>query len=349
MKIILVFSCLLAVTTAHREYECLFRNMTYFPTASYYYTCEVKNVRVFNVSAPIFAEESVGHQLNTKIDTWDPKGNHTIDNHTMGNFEDGDVRRLKFVSAKMSEVPRSIFKKFMQLEVLEMVGSGLRNIFQNSFEGASHLKILMAYENKLTSLFAYSFINAEHLQHLDLSSNKISHIHSLAFSGLEELKELSLAHNNLNMIEDQTFKPLVNLHRIWLNNNLMEILSMDLLATNVKLEGIYLSNNKLTAISTFLFDQLPLLKFLFLADNPCVHKIFTNSFIAHNANVKKELASCYREYKSIIPDEERERKLRKVLNDVGAAEMTCETDRNTLRQSLEKAKNELQVVEYKLG
>lgn len=344
VKIILLFSCLLAVCTAQREYQCLFRNTTYFPTATYYYTCEVKNVRIFNVSAAVFPVESVGHSLNTKIETWGEKGNHT-----MGNFTDGDVRRLKFVSAKMTEVPRSIFQKFMQLEVLEVIGSSIRNIFPNSFEGATHLKILMAYENKLTSLFAYSFINAEHLEHLDLSSNKLNHIHSLAFSGLEELKELSLAHNNLNLIEDQTFKSLANLDRIWLNDNLMEILSMDLFATNVKLEGIYLSNNKLTAISTFLFDQLPRLKFLFLADNPCVHKIFSNSFIAHNVNVKKELASCYREYKSIVPDEDQERKLRKVLVDVGTAEMICETDRNTLRQSLDKAKNELQVVEYKLG
>lgn len=344
VRIILLLSCLVAVCSAHREYQCSFRNTTYFPTGNYYYTCEVRNVRVFNISAPVFAKESVGHNVKTKIEEWDPEGNHE-----MGNFTDDDVNRLKFVSAVMPEIPRSIFKKFMQLEVLEVIGCGLRNIFQNSLEGGMDLKILMAYGNKLTSLFAYSFVNSPHLEHLDLSSNQIGHIHSFAFNELEELKELSLAHNNLNIIEDKTFKSLMSLNRIWLNNNRMEILSMDLFASNNKLEGIYLSNNKLTAISSFLFDQLPLLKFLFLEDNPCVHKIFKNSFIANNVNVKKELASCYKEYKSIIPDEEHELKLRKVLNDVGAAKMTCETDRNTLRQSLEKAKDEFKVLEYKLG
>ncbi|CAO1442926.1 unnamed protein product [Diamesa serratosioi] len=344
VKIILLLSSFVALSTAHFEYQCSFLNTTYFPTGNYYYTCVVNNVRIFNTSVPVFAKENVGHQNNTKIETWDPNGNHK-----MSTFSDEDVNRLKFNSAKMPDIPRSIFQKFEQLEVLEVIGCGLRNIFQNSLTGAMDLKILMAYENKLTSLFAYSFVNSPHLEHLDLSSNKIGHIHSLAFSDLEELKELSLGHNNINIIEDKTFKPLVSLNRIWLNNNKMEILSLDLFASNLKLEGIYLSNNKLTAISSFLFDQLPVLKFLYLADNPCVHKIFNSSFIAHNVNVKKELASCYKEYKSIIPDEKHELKLRKVLNEVGAAKMSCETDRNTLRQSLEKAKDEFNVLEYKLG
>ena len=328
----------MALSTAHPVYQCSFLNSTYLPTGKNYYTCVLHNVKVFNTSEYIFLNESVGHKSNTKIELWKTEGNHE-----MGNYTDGNVNRLKFVSAMMTDIPRKIFEKFKQLELLEVIGCGIRNIFQKSFEGAEHLKILMAYENKLTSLFAYAFVKAQDLEHLDLSSNQIGHIHSLAFSGLEELQELSLAHNNLNMIEDKTFKSLVNLNHIWLNNNRMEILSMDLFASNVKLESIYLSKNKLTAISSFLFDQLPILKFLFLADNPCVHKIFSNSFIAHNVNVKKELANCYREYKSIIPDEEHELKLRKVLNDVGAAKMTCETDRNTLRQSLEKAKDEFNV------
>lgn len=342
LKIILLLCCFIAISTAYREYQCNFRNSTYFPTDSYYYTCVVNNVRVFNTSVPVFSsEKNIGHPDNTKIVKWDAEEGK----HEMGTFTDDDVNRLKFVSANMSEIPRTIFEKFIHLEVLEVIGCGLRNIFQNSLKGALDLKILMAYENKLTSLFAYSFVNSPNLLNLDLSSNKIRNIHSFALNDLDQLEELSLAHNNLNIIEDTTFKPLVNLKRIWLNNNNMEILSMDLFASNVELEAIYLSNNKLTAISSFIFDQLPVLKFLFLADNPCVHKVFSNTVIAHNVNVKKELASCHREYKNIIPDEEHELKLRKILTDVGAAKMACETDRKILRETIDKAKE----LDYKLG
>lgn len=226
---------------------------------------------------------------------------------------------------------------------------GLRNIFPSSFYQAANLRVFHAYENKITSLDAYSFVEAIKLEYLDLSNNKIQSIHVEAFKGLAHLKELSLIGNRISILDEQTFEPLKALTWIWLDRNQIKIISLSLFVSNQQLKGMNLNDNKISAFSTVLLDKLPQLRFLFLAGNNCTSHKFINTVIQYNANVKKELSLCYREYRLIVPNEEEKHQLKADLHNAGKANTQCETDKAALLERLETTRQQLANLQYKNG
>lgn len=257
--------------------------------------------------------------------------------------------RIKFIESNIQAIPKNLFDEFRKLQILELNGVGLRNIFEQSFSRADDLKVLQAYGNKITKLVGYSFVGAVNLEFLDLSSNRISNINYEAFVGLDRLKELSLSSNKISIIDEQTFHPLKNLTWIWLDRNEIKIISVNLLVNSQKLEGIYLNDNSITALSPILFDRLPELKFLFMTNNNCTSKDFVNAKIAQNANVKTELSNCFKEFRTIVPDEEERYRLKNVLRDAEKANAQCETDKAALLERLDSTKQTLTNLQSKNG
>jgi Leucine-rich repeat (LRR) protein len=256
--------------------------------------------------------------------------------------------KMTFLDSYIETIP-NVFYTFTNLEILELNKVGLRNIFPQSFEHALNLRVFHAYENKITSLDAYGFVQAVNLEYLDLSQNKISKLNVDAFVGLGKLKELSLIDNRISIIDEQTFAPLVNLTWIWLDKNNIKIVSLNFFVNNQRLTGINLNDNDISAFSTILLDKMSNLKFLFLAGNNCTSESFINTIIANNANVKKELSTCYKEYRSIVPNEEEKYQLKNVLKNTEKANAQCETDKAALLQRLENTQQQLASLQQKSG
>lgn len=258
-----------------------------------------------------------------------------------------ETMRVKFNESSIQAIPTIIFDEFRRLEILELNWVGLRNIYPNSFTGAESLKVLQAFGNKLTTLNGFAFDGAKNLEILDLSQNLISNINVETFAGLELLKELSLSSNRISILDEQTFQPLKNLTWIWLDRNEIKIIAVNLLVSSQSLQGMYLNDNSISALSPILLDRLPELRFLFLSGNNCTSSNFINTQIASNSNVKKELATCFNEFRTIVPDEEEKYKLKNILRDADKANSQCETDKATLLKSLESTRQQLTNLEYK--
>lgn len=257
--------------------------------------------------------------------------------------------RVKFIESNIQSIPNNIFDGFRKLEVLEMNAVGLRNIFPQSFARADSLKVLQMYANKLTSIGAFAFAGAKNLETLDLSSNLLTNLHDESFAGLGGLKELGLSNNQISIIDEQTFQSLTNLSWLWMDRNRIKIISVTLLVNSQKLQGLYLNDNKISALSTILLDKLPQLEFLFMARNNCTNSNFVNTRISQNANVKKELSLCFKEFRTIVPDEEDKFKYKSILSDAEKANKQCEADKSVLLERLEKTKQELNNLQYKSG
>lgn len=318
----MLLSLLCVVNASKKQLFCdLKRDIMFFPTESRMTTCELKYVKLV-----------LGKQLRIN-----------------GSEVTYEELRVKFVESNVQAIPKILFDEFRKLEILEMNGVGLRNIYEQSFSRADSLKVFQAFGNKMTTLNGYSFKGADSLEFLDLSSNLLSNINSEAFSGLGRLKQISLSNNRISILDEQTFLPLANLTWIWLDRNEIKIIALNLLINSPQLEGIYLNDNKIKALSPILFDKLLDLKFLFLSNNNCTSKDFVNSMIAQNTNVKTELATCFKEFRTVVPDEEEKFRLKQVLRDAEKANSQCETDKAALLERLETSRQQLANLQYKTG
>lgn len=281
-------------------------------------TCELNNVRFNLMNKPLQLKSS----NVTKI------------------LESTNIR-VKFINSEVQAIPSSIFEQLRQIEMLEMGNVGLRNILQKSFENALFLKVFDAHENKLVSLSSFIFQDAQNLEVLDLSSNVISNVNHQAFAGLSKLIRLSLSDNKISIIDEETFEPLENLRWLWLDRNEIKIVSLNHLVKNQNLVGIYLNNNKISALSPILFDQIPELNYLFLAGNNCTNQNFINQKIMRNSNVKKELATCFKEFRTIVPDETQKHGLNSILDETKSINKKCEEEKAVLLGQIEEAKKRL--------
>lgn len=302
--------------------NCTYQEVVYHPTSQKFWTCELKNVK-YDTGLVSFTQQ--------------PKNITSFDGqrYFVVTIED-TVKRLKFVSSSLNTIPNAIFQKFPNVEILEVFSCGLRDMNGLSLNNAENLKILMAYDNKLMTLKDYALVHVKNLENLDLSRNQIEIIHYHAFSGLENLRELSLSKNKISSIDNNIFLPLTSMKWMWLDHNKLTLASVHLFSkANINLEGVYLNHNNISAISPYLFDNLEALKFLFLSGNHCVNKDFVNFNIANNVNMKKDLNSCYKEYRNLIPEEEQKHSIKQLLNDVEIDNRKCEEDKEFLLESID--------------
>lgn len=320
-----VLFAFVAIASAAKKLDCKVKDVSFANRPNPTATCELKYVKYI-----------AGKNL-------------TFNETSMNNLTYREELRVKFIDSNLQVVPIILFEQFRRLEILEMNGVGLRNIFSHAFDRAEYLKVFHAYGNKLTTLGAFSFAGATKLENLDLSANMITNVNYEAFAGLENLKELSLSSNKIAIIDEQTFHPLKNLTWIWLDRNQIKIIAVSLLVNSQKLKGIYLNDNKISALSPILVDKLPDLEFLFLRGNNCTNENFVNTMIAKNSNVKKELATCFKEFRSIVPDEEEKFRLKNVLRDAEKANGQCETDKASLLERLETTRQQLAALQPKNG
>lgn len=249
LKLVVLFSAFLNVFCGHvpgREGKCEYSN-EHSPMLGNIYTCKIKNV-MFNANDKFIVTGT----------------------HQSKGRKDLGVKFVDFSSSNLSYIPEHIFRKFPNLEYLNVNGVGLKSI--RPIVNSSDLKVILANNNQLSKLDANVFMAATDLETLGFRKNQIGELDVNAFHNLGNLRELYLSDNKLSSLHMNTFDPLISLEILALSGNQLQSIDLELFHANLQLREILLYDNKITAVHPQAFSNLVNLFNLELHGNLCVDK-----------------------------------------------------------------------------
>lgn len=255
-----------------REGKCEYSN-DHSPILGNVYTCRIKNAILQN-----------GHDKFTITGTHQSKGR-----------KDLGVKFVEFSSSNLSYIPSQIFRKFPNLEYLNINEVGLKKI--NPIVNASDLKVILANNNQITALNAKVFEVSTDLEVLSFRKNQIEEVDVHAFHHLGNLRELYLSDNRILSLHMNTFSPLISLEILSISGNQLQTIDMELFQSNLQLREVLLHDNKITAIHPQTFNSLTELFNLELRGNLCADKdIRYDDGGEFEDLVKNYLKQCYEDY-----------------------------------------------------
>lgn len=254
-----------------REGKCEFSN-EHNPMLGNVYSCKIKNAMLHN-----------GNDKFTITGTHQSKGR-----------KDLGVKFVEFSSSNMSYIPDQLFKKFPNLEYLNMNGVGLKSL--HPISNAPDLKVILANNNQLTKLEANVLCVTTDLETLSFRKNQIREVDVHAFHNLGNLRELYLSDNQLSSLHMNTFAPLISLEIVSLSGNQLQSIDLELFHANLQLHEILLYDNKITAVHPQAFSSLLNLFNLELHSNICVAKDIRMDDGNFQELVKNYLRQCFEGY-----------------------------------------------------
>jgi len=173
-----------------------------------------------------------------------------IGNHKEGKT-DNDVTHIYFDYCNITKVPQGLTRKFPNLEILQIFGSGgnLKNISK---------KDLMEYKN---------------LKEINICATNIEFLPGDLFEGFENLESINFDYNGLKTVEPNILDGLVSLNKVNFGGFLKEI--------QVDVETFTLnSNNILSLINSALFDK-------FMKSEVSYLKNFVTKLLTRSKTVKE--------------------------------------------------------------
>lgn len=254
-----------------REGKCEFSN-EYSSMLGNVYSCKIKN--------------AILHNENDKF---------TITGtHPSKGRKDLGVKFLEFVSSNLTFIPEQVFKKFPNLEYLNVNNVGLKSF--RPITNARDLKVVLANDNQLTKLNANVFAVTTNLEKLSFRKNKIQEVDVNTFYNLGNLRELYLSDNQLRSLHMNTFAPLISLEILSLSGNQLQSVDLELFHANVQLNEVLFYDNKLSAIHPQAFSSLAKLFNLELHGNLCADKDFRLEDGELQELIKNHLKQCFENY-----------------------------------------------------
>lgn len=257
--------------TAGREGKCDFSN-EHSPMLGNIYSCKIRNAI-----------------LHKDHDKFTVTGGHL----TKGRKDLG-VKYVEFSASNISYIPEQVFKKFPNLEYLNVNGVGLKSF--HPLANASDLKVILANNNQISRLDANVFSVSTDMETLSLRKNNIQEVDVNAFHNLGNLRELFLSDNKLSGLHMNTFAPLISLEVLSLSGNQLQSIDLELFHANLQLHEILLYDNKITAVHPQTFTNLANLFNLELHGNLCVDKDIRIDDGDFQDLVKSYLKVCFEGY-----------------------------------------------------
>lgn len=254
-----------------REGKCEYSNERN-PMLGYVYSCKIKN-------AIMYREQDKFTVTGT---------------HASKGRKDLGVKFVEFESSNISHIPEQIFRKFHNLEYLNVNGVGLRNF--HPLTNCSDLKVILANNNQLSRLDANVFSVATDMETLSFRKNQIEELDVHTFHNLGNLRELYLSDNKLSSLHMNTFAPLISLEILSLSGNQLQSIDLELFHVNLQLHEILLYDNKITAVHPQSFTNLANLFNLELHGNLCVDKDIRLDEGEFQEFIKSHLKICYDGY-----------------------------------------------------
>lgn len=160
-------------------------------------------------------------------------------------------------SCKLIQIGSAPFKKFGDLQLLDLSDNAIRNLEVNIFEGLGELRAL------------------------NLTNNGIESISSKILEPLTKLRDLDLSSNSLNQPSGSIFSSLKSLRSLDLSNNI-HLPPPSELFDDLNLRSLVLSSSSIVFPDTYTLN-LPNLAFLDLSNNP---DVFESGFMGNT------LSSC---------------------------------------------------------
>ncbi|XP_033645709.1 toll-like receptor 6 isoform X2 [Asterias rubens] len=183
-----------------------------------------------------------------------------------------NLRELDLYGNHLIELGNSAFATVPALRYLDISHNIIEELNNGTFQNCSNLLKLDASFNRIREVRIGTFGKIPSLQELILSNNNISSITPAALAGLRNLAELDLTNNALRHLRAYTFYGLEELISLQLDNNSVlevepEAFSVGLFSSSSKLTWLYLRMNLLSNLTSNMFQGVPFLKMLNLADN----------------------------------------------------------------------------------
>ncbi|CAO1336064.1 unnamed protein product [Diamesa serratosioi] len=186
--------------------------------------------------------------------------------HQQG-MTDNDVHEFNTTKQNTDYLPHGLAEKFVNLETLYVIQSGLKAIARNDFETLTKLKEIAFYGNEINEIPAH------------------------CFDDLLNLKKLSLSNNRIKYLPNEVFHHLPNLNDVYISNNKLEALPSNLFANNPQINIINFRSNSLKSIGEGIIIKLKELKSVNLKENTCINDNFPSSSLETLSKKIKEQCS----------------------------------------------------------
>lgn len=138
---------------------------------------------------------------------------HTFD------FGDDNVIALSFNGLSMPYLPFELQKLFINLQTIQIYGSGLKFIERGNFYRLKSLIALDLEGNAIETVPKNTFWDLTELEWLSLGDNKIKHFDAQLFNNMRSLNRLSFSTNLLESLDDGQFADNPEIHTIAAYNN----------------------------------------------------------------------------------------------------------------------------------
>ena len=129
------------------------------------------------------------------------------------------VRKLNLSHNKFNKLQRRQFEDFNKLVFLDISGSFIEHLSEETFAGLPELETLLLTDNWIDNLNTTHFVGVPKLRVLDLTGNHIKDIDERTFARLVNLSHLSLGRNHLSYIKPHIFDGLSTLMQLDLHTN----------------------------------------------------------------------------------------------------------------------------------
>lgn len=211
--------------------------------------CDTK-IEVCNLKLPHFIENNEVSQVNFTFIMENPE----------------DVTLIRFENSEVGEIPKIIFERFVNLQVLDLKFCALKRFRKMTLEHAYNLTEIDLSYNKLKRLEPELFSVCKKLISLNLFRNNIIEVNENAFSGLNYLEKLVLSSNEIRRLKINVFKHVPALTELDLKKNRIEDIG-SALQNLTQLEILELSFNKIKQLNVDTFLNIKYLEILDLSNN----------------------------------------------------------------------------------
>ncbi|XP_035887854.1 relaxin receptor 1 isoform X5 [Phyllostomus discolor] len=122
-----------------------------------------------------------------------------------------NVTSMSLQKNLIRKLPPNGFKKYHDLQRLDIEGNHIHNLRNMTFMSCSNLTVLVMGKNKINHLKENTFAPLHKLDELDLGNNKIESFSPHVFKNLKELSKLNLSYNPIQKLQANQFDSLINL------------------------------------------------------------------------------------------------------------------------------------------
>ncbi|CAO1342142.1 unnamed protein product [Diamesa hyperborea] len=189
--------------------------------------------------------------------------------------KDSDVILFDITEQKTDYLPRGLSAKYVNMEILHVMNSGVKSIARSDFTAMSKLK------------------------ELALFSNKLEVIPVNCFDDLILMAQLSLTKNNIKTLPPKVFHALPDLKAVYLSQNQLTAIPADLFEKNLKLEYISFRENQLMLIGSNILTNLNNLKNVNFKENVCIDDSYPRNSIANLVSTIKSQCNVMCDAKEI--------------------------------------------------